>query len=380
MDKYTQIQQWQDEGVYPDFGDLDIVTRLAERQAFDIVALAAAPYINESSRRSRKLTLNVIKAALESGPTSLQHVLLTVLELPPEKVEELRQLLDRTTLARVIEASTRVGERLDFLSGLGELVSDPQWKRRTLERRQLHRILANETWIFGEEWALTGNDQSLTRVLAEHRHLLGDNVEFSDQDPVRREDGRVGIPDLVLSRARPNAKNEYEYLIVELKRPSHRLTTADVEQLRSYADAVADEDRFRQPNARWTYLLVGNSATSGVDRHRDVPYHPYGWVETTRDYSIWVRTWAEIIGDAKHQLKHVQDTLNLTTTQDLGVEYLRLRHHECLPEAMLAGASLPGYAESGAFPAMCARKAPLGRSLAQEPGVGVVESTMPCGP
>jgi len=149
--RQEQISEWKSEGAYLDFGDQATPVRIAERQAFDIVALSAASIVNEGTPRSRRLALNLIKTALESGPTALQDVLLNVLELPQDKVEELRALLDRTTLASVIEASKRIADRLDFLAGLDALVFDTDSKKQTLERRQLHRILANETWVFGEE-------------------------------------------------------------------------------------------------------------------------------------------------------------------------------------------------------------------------------------
>ncbi|MGI8448786.1 MAG: ATP-binding protein [Streptosporangiaceae bacterium] len=330
-----QIREWEAEGAYPDFGDQTTPVRIAERQAFDIVALSAASVVNEGTPRSRRLALNLIKTALESGPTALQDVLLNVLELPQDKVEELRTLLNRTTLASVIEASKRIADRLDFLAGLDALIFDTDSKRQTLERRQLHRILANETWVFGEEWALTGDDDRLTRVLAEHLHLLGKDVDLASLPPVLREGGSDAIPDLVLSRTMETAENKYEHLIVELKRPSHKLTPADIDQIRSYAVAVAEDDRFQQPNVQWTYVLVGNSTSTGVDDQRAQVGQPYGRAQITTRYSIWVRNWAEVIGDAQHRHKFVQQSLDYKTTHDAGVDYLRRKHRQYLPDAML---------------------------------------------
>jgi Histidine kinase-, DNA gyrase B-, and HSP90-like ATPase len=336
-----QLSAWEAEGAYPDFGNQDSPVKVAERQAFDIVALSAASVVNEGTPRSRRLALNLIKTALESGPTALQDVLLNVLELPQDKMEELRALLDRTTLASVIEAAKRIADRLDFLTGLDALIFDADSKKQTLERRQLHRILANETWVFGEEWALTGDDDRLTKVLAAHLHLLGDDVDLAAMEPVLREDGSDAIPDLVLSRTMQTAENKYEHLVVELKRPSHTLTPDDIDQLRSYAVAVASDDRFQQPNVHWSYILVGNSTTRGVDDQREQVGQPYGRVQITPKYSIWVRNWAEIIGDARHRHKFVQQSLDYQTTHDAGVDYLRRTHRQYLPAAMQ-----PTHAES----------------------------------
>lgn len=157
------IKEWEDKGVYPYKDEPQSATQVIERQAFDLVALSAASIVNEATTtRSRKFTLSLIKAALEAGPTALQDVLLNVLELPVERVNELKELLDRTTLSSIIEVSKRIADRLDFIAGLDALIFDRESKKQTLERRQLHRILANETWIFGEGWALTGDDDRLS--------------------------------------------------------------------------------------------------------------------------------------------------------------------------------------------------------------------------
>jgi hypothetical protein len=160
-------------------------------------------------------------------------------------------------------------------------------------------------------------------------------VDLAGLPPVLREDGSDAIPDLVLSRTMETAENKYEHLVVELKRPSHRLTPADIDQIRSYAVAVAEDERFQQPNVQWTYVLVGNSTSTGVDDQRAQVGQPYGRAQITTRYSIWVRNWAEIIGDAQHRHKFVQQSLDYKTTHDAGVDYLRRKHRQYLPDAML---------------------------------------------
>jgi hypothetical protein len=49
----------------------------------------------------------------------------------------------------------------------------------------------------------------------------------------------------------------------------------------------------------------------------------------------------EVIGDAKHRHKFVQQSLDYTTDHDTGVEYLREKHDEYLPDAMLAADEAP---------------------------------------
>jgi len=48
-----------------------------------------------------------------------------------------------------------------------------------------------------------------------------------------------------------------------------------------------------------------------------------------------VRNWPEVIGDARHRHKFVQQSLDYKTTHDADVEYLRRRQRQYLPNAML---------------------------------------------
>jgi len=54
-----------------------------------------------------------------------------------------------------------------------EIEFDKELKKHVKERSQLHRILANETWVFREEYALTADDTTLTTELKAHTALLG---------------------------------------------------------------------------------------------------------------------------------------------------------------------------------------------------------------
>lgn len=326
------VKEWKDEGVYPYKEPPKTEAERATRQAFHVVAMAASRTVQETRTTDAKaLLLGALRQAFEHEPESLLPILESVTKLPKARVDELRHLLTRTSLANVITASREVGDRLDFIQGLNALVFDAKSRRQLLERRQLHRILAQETWVFGEEWTLTGDDERLYAVLKKHLALLGEDVDLAELGDVHVEDGKVAIPDLVLGRKLQTGKNQFEQLVVELKRPSHRLTGDDLDQLRKYASAITGDERFGQPNVTWEFWLVGNATNDIVDDQRKQPHLPYGVVQTGK-YKIVVKTWAEIIGDAEHRLHFVQNSLKYTTDHDQGLESLRAKYAQYLPE------------------------------------------------
>ena len=107
-----------------------------------------------------------------------------------------------------------VVDRLNFINGLEAMLFDTELKETFKERSQLHRILVDNTWIFGEEFALTVDDQSLTQVLRAHAKAKKLNILIDE--PVKRPGGRRGIVDLMLSRRVPtNREEELSHLVVE---------------------------------------------------------------------------------------------------------------------------------------------------------------------
>jgi hypothetical protein len=158
------VESWKKEKIYPYQGEPKDIVEAVERQVFDVVALNVNSYLPDfegSENRSKKLSLQLIRQALERDPGELQLILDDVLNLPADKRKDLAELLKKTSLASIINASKVVADRLNFVRGLEVLVFDEESKEALLETQQLHRILANETWIFGEQFNISVDDQSL---------------------------------------------------------------------------------------------------------------------------------------------------------------------------------------------------------------------------
>lgn len=169
----TVVQEWKEDKVYPYEHEPIDEQEEAVRSLFDVVAVKAAPAVNSSNDKiAKRLSLRLLREALETNPTALHQVLTEVLQLSSDSLDELSKLLNHTTLSAIIKASSMIVKRLQFLRGLEILVFDLESKQQLKERSQLHRILANDTWVFGEEYALTVDDQSLTNALKAHIKTL----------------------------------------------------------------------------------------------------------------------------------------------------------------------------------------------------------------
>jgi hypothetical protein len=326
------IQDWQDEKVYPFVEPAKDEMETIKRQLFDVVAYTAAQAVNSTRDPSAKrLSLRLIEQALESEPASLRHILQEVLRLPTEQVEQLDGLLQRTTLASIVTASHRIADRLDFLAGLEYLLFDPKMKVALKERSQLHKIVRNEPWIFGEEFALAVDDRSLNEVLAQHRAILGEAT--ADDEPVLDTDGKVRIIDLMFAGSMQQARARREHLVVELKRPTVKIGADELTQIQKYAVAVAADSRFNTSDVEWDFWVVSDELDAFAKEMASKDGLPPGLVHRKGNVRVWAVQWGDVIENASHRLKFVQQQLNYMATLDGAIGYLQRAHRQFLPPA-----------------------------------------------
>jgi Histidine kinase-, DNA gyrase B-, and HSP90-like ATPase len=332
------ITAWKTEDSYPFPGEPTTTVERAERELFEVVAVSAATAVQDSDVRGRRLSLRLIREAIERNPDSLHDVLREVLELPQDRLNELRVLLQKTSLTAIITATRKITDRLDFLVSLEELVFDPELKRRVLERSQLHRIIANETWIFGEEYALTADDQSLRTALRQHIAELGRTdlaPEEVDEADVVDSDGRRVIVDMALSRVVPQRHNRREHLVIELKRPSVSIGMEQISQINRYARAVATDQRFTMIDVAWEFWIVGDELDADARDMAVQKGRVPGVVSEPAELPITVRavTWAQVIQNARHRLGFVRDSLEYSATTEDAIQYLHNAHGRFIPVA-----------------------------------------------
>lgn len=119
------VSDWKGKKTYPYKGDPSTDSEKVERATFDVVATSIRRHIPKDTRKQR-LTLGLLKDSLQHRPGDMTRVLDEFLGLPKDEREQLERLLERTSLSRVIQASTSVTDRLDFIAALEHLVSIPR--------------------------------------------------------------------------------------------------------------------------------------------------------------------------------------------------------------------------------------------------------------
>lgn len=324
------IEAWKQSQVYPYAQAPTNEVERTSRELFDVVAFTARDAV-VGSNQTQRFALRLLREALERDPGHLRRVLEEVLELDPDRLADLNQLLDRTTLAAIVSAARSITDRLDFLRALHEIIFERDVQARVLERSQLHRILATETWVFGEGYHLVADDESLTNVL--RRHLAYLERDELAAEKVTDEHGRARIVDLMLAKSLEHAANRREHLVVELKRPSVRIGHTEVAQIRDYAQAVADDAQFDKASTQWDFWIVSTAMDDAIKRQANQRNREPGLLDDYDEVNvrIWAKTWGQIIQDATHRLKFVRQQLEYTSARDQAIQYLHERHREYVP-------------------------------------------------
>ncbi len=337
------VEAWKSENVYPYKEPPTDALDQAKRDVFDIVAVTAARHIEDfdkTSQKARRFQLRTLRAAVEQGDEEIQTVLLEVLNLPKKELAELAALLRETSLSAIIGGARLIADRLKVLTGLEALVFEHDYRKTLRERTQLHRLVAENTWLFGDEFHLMADDEGLTRCLAEHSKARG--VQVLASDPVLHPEKKRGIVDLMFGKQRrPHGPADVEHLVVELKAPKVAIRQKELTQVENYAQAVAADSRFDKATTRWVFWALSREVDENYCRLRQIKHAPEGVVVESGNIVISVQTWASLFKENHARLKFFRDALDLRITREGALEHLRTTYGKYLQGVLTAPAEEP---------------------------------------
>lgn len=323
------VQQWREEDSYPYEGEAAGPAEGAERDLFEVIAVAASPTISSiSSRKARGLTLRLLREALASDPGRLRHILDQVLDMPAQDLDDLHSLLQRTSMSGLVRLSRIVDDRLLAVQGIRGMLAEPGTYERVLERRHLHEVLVQNTWVFGEEYSLFGSDETLRVVTRRHAaaHLGRDDL-VDTADESLGDDGDLRL-DIALARALPASTGTLHVLVVEIKRPKLTINREHAEQLYRYADALTRDPEYVGARIQWDFLLVGNTLNTALARGLD---REGVYSHLDERHPVRVRTWADVMQGVDFRINWLQRELGAQATREQGLGHLRRVHENTLP-------------------------------------------------
>ncbi|MEU6347607.1 ATP-binding protein [Streptomyces sp. NPDC046977] len=337
------VDRWIEEGVYPYPRRPEGAQARAEQATFDLVATSINRHI-PADKTKKRLTLSLLQNSLRHNPDEMVEILESVLRLGEDDASHLHGLLQQTSLSNIIRASSIVTSRLQFLTALEHLVFDEEIYGLVKERDHLHKILERELWVFGEEFNMMRSSEiGLTRLLEHHRRAVG--WDPTPDGSVRAVDGGARRVDLMLS-AKSQEHDRVRHLVIELKAPSVEADRDQANQVDDYMQAVLKDPRFASVETTWDFYLVVRSIKGRLLPQLRQAGQPEGLYSEPTNYEharvrVWVRTWSEILHEAKQRLEFVKNGIDHNPSLEQALDYLRHRHGDLIPDQLRQPAAVP---------------------------------------
>ena len=324
------IQELKESNSYPYQEDITDPIELAEREVFDLVAVTARSVLRGNNRRQVSMTTKLFKVALQERPDELDSILEQALNLTQEEREDLAQLLLHSPLSAIIGAASEVTKRMELLDGLRYFNYDPDMSNNFREVDQLHPLIKDNTWLFGETWQLAASEKSLRTIL---RSVFDDDVVLEDDLEAflaEEYEGDRRRVDLVLQRTHHGPGNVNHRLVVELKRPSIRLGVEEAQQITGYANRLTSSGGLGP--SKWTFILIGSEIGSELKPQLNQPGRDLGEFMRGDGFSVYVKTWGELIDECEERYRFYRDQLKSSATLDDSISQLRERYGHLLPD------------------------------------------------
>jgi len=185
---------------------------------------------------------------------------------PTRAVNDLSDLLGKWTLTQVTQITREVTRRLETLKLFRERLLDDA----TFEIRgdnSIHRVLEGAMWIIDERYWLMHSNRTL-------REIVGKEMEAKDKKFEKQR------PDFVCGTSGG------KLVVVELKRPSHKLTVDDLNQLETYVDILEKNSNSSVGEA----ILMGRHVSDELQRKKKYRGH---------QFKVW--NYAEVFDETEHR-------------------------------------------------------------------------------
>lgn len=269
----------------------------------------------------RGLLYDLMDKAIRSG--QIQDIFEKIINLDNKAVNTFHTLLQKTDLETVIQFSNNVAIKSQFLKFLHSIIYGVVGNVLR-ERSQLHKIIEQNLWLFGENYSETPtlwSDKQIGGILDKIRD------ETLSYEPSEKDDNIVtdlpegsglnDITDLFFYNEKILDNGKKEFMVVELKAPKCRLSLKEFNQIDRYAFTIADYDSLPSENVIYKLILVSTDVTkiakSKLDSARKAyPNRPYLYElksENGKEVEIYVMTWSEIIEASKRRLNYLSKGL-----------------------------------------------------------------------
>ena len=315
----TLVDKLKEEKVMPSPESLHVPEECFSELVRQTYVIAPEMYSGMSTD-NKKMILGLLASLMGTNESNIILKMIDeVYKLSNTQRAKLEDLLKRTSLGNIVDTIQEIDYRLQTLDDLESLVYDPDKYKDTLEVKHLQKILDKDFWVFGEEYRLVSSTEgaiknTINRFASEILGIADYNTESESRKEV----------DLFLSKkiVHRNSNGMYEVhnIVVELKRPSVKLSKEELDQIKEYKRKILEDPACSTENIHWTFILVGKEFSSddaisdAIENMRNNGEASRGLVECLpkKNCKVYVRKWSDIINcELRPQYEYLKEKLKL---------------------------------------------------------------------
>lgn len=288
--------------------------------------------ILEKNNPARRTVYPLLKKVIENG--DVEFLVNEVIQLSDDSRERFCALLDATDLDDVISFSSSVAKNTQFLNFLHELCYGEisKWLK---ERKQLHKILEKNLWIFGEEYSgatKLWSDQRLENNLYElHTKYFSYSPSKEDENLIElaKEEDK-DITDLFFYNKKKLGNGREEVMIVELKAPSCAISDKEILQIEKYRNDIVNSSAYPKDRVCYKIILISSKISksariklkSTANYNSDTDPFLYSHYQDGMDIRLYIMEWSELIALNKRRLAYLSTNLDVRE-EDVNEKFMR---------------------------------------------------------
>ncbi|MFH2069619.1 MAG: ATP-binding protein [Elusimicrobiota bacterium] len=227
------------------------------------------PKLNELSQKDAIIVMDLLIKSI--GSNEIIGILRKLGEADVKDIQKLAHILEEWGIYEISSTTEHIKNRLLIIDKFEEVIKDIN----SLEYEDIHKLLEKNLWLLNDNYTIYSSNASLKTVLANKI-----SKKFRKHESDR--------PDLIVKTS------SRKVLIIELKRPSHKITSKDFAQVSEYKNII----KANQPNAELLEsYLIGNEFDEAV---RNPEYEKIG---------VFLKSYSEILQEAKERYGEILNIL-----------------------------------------------------------------------
>lgn len=274
-------------------------------------------HILGNEEKIRTFLYPLLDRAISDG--NVKYVFEQVLKLSEDGLEKFKGLLKRTDMEDVIHFASLVAEKTEFLDFLHEIVYG-DISKHIKERSQLHKIVEEQLWLFGENYNNTPrlwSDKKLGNIISElNEKQLVSEPSTEDENLIEISDeGLNDITDLFFLNEKSTDSGDREIMIVELKAPKCAISEKELKQIDKYAFTIEENAAFPSDGVRYKLILISSKLTRFAkskmkSAQKAYPDKPFLYeIKSEKNIEIYVMTWSELIQFNRKKMSYLANQL-----------------------------------------------------------------------